>query len=142
MKLLLFWVAVLFGQLSLSNYDDIKNYSTSSYKLAMVLSQYSYISDKNPEDEWREPRETVDLMGGDCEDFALLVDDILSYNGFETSIFVLGSPKTCHAIVWYRKGKDEGIFSNYERFKYRDFNIREYMQENGYTFCREGRDWC
>ena len=65
----------------------------------------------------------------------------LQEHGYNTKIFVLSNSESAHAICWFRKGKDEGIFSNQFCHYYKDFNLECYLDETPYRKARVVYDW-
>ncbi len=62
-------------------------------------------------DKWQSPEETINLRKGDCEDFAILVSEVLSRQGISSDILILKFKglKASHAIcIWQEK---DGTYS-------------------------------
>lgn len=65
----------------------LKNSTTGNYSTALLLSIFEYVCTLNytqePEgvDYWQNPDETMDMGGGDCEDFAILIASLVCAAG-------------------------------------------------------------
>ncbi len=50
------------------------------------IQNFQYIRDKT-QDYWQSPQESMNLKGGDCEDFSYLTKDILEQLGYECKVY-------------------------------------------------------
>jgi len=125
-----------------NSYDSIREYCKNSSRLEYAFEEFDYQSDVLPRDHWKIPEQFVADGGGDCEDFAIIVYLILRSHGFETKIYKAWNKNSAHAICWFKKGRDEGIFSNHRRTYYKNFRIQEdYVEPSKYTSHRVIDDW-
>ena len=64
---------------------------------------------------WQSWEEMYKSKTGDCEDFAGIISEILSRNGYENFIMVFGNDKRAHAvcIFKYNDSDEWSFFSNY-----------------------------
>jgi len=119
----------------IKSFDEILNLVKTSYDLECVLASFKYISDrKGGLDHWKDNERFIKEGGGDCEDFALLVHNVLERKGFITTLFILSGKRknSSHAICYFKKDRDEGVFSNSKREVLRNFNIDVYSRNEGY----------
>mgnify|MGYP001605926310 CR=1 FL=1 len=65
-------------------------------------------------DHWQPAQETLDLKKGDCEDFAILAQNILKELGIESFIVIVNLKdfKQSHAICVFKDDKYYSFFSN------------------------------
>ena len=112
---------------------DLQNYAINSTKLAMALQSYEYRADEI--ENWKSPEVMVAEKYGDCEDFALLVNNILSNNNYTTLLFIVYNNKysTAHMICYYKNKTEEGYFSNYKNIKIKNFKIKDYLRDTIYN---------
>lgn len=123
---------VLFGVVSLSDLESIKSYATTASRLEEITCQMASLSDKGPEDEYKSPERFIKDGGGDCDDYAEFVYRLLGARGYEVKIYVLEGKKSNHAICWYKRGKEEGYFTNGTRWGQRNFDIEKFTKREGY----------
>jgi len=66
-----------------------------------VSAYVQYATDTKPEDEWREPEQTLKAGRGDCEDFASCVQAACTAKGISTKVYVMTSKvnKRAHAVT-------------------------------------------
>ena len=129
MKLLIF---AIFGLLNINDINDIKSYVNNSSQMEFVLAQFSYKQDTSDADEWKTPQQFIHDKGGDCEDFATIVYEILKTKGYDTVIYSLYADSKAHAICYYSKGKDTGYFTNNNRIRLNKFNISKLLKNLEY----------
>lgn len=88
----------------------------SPSKLSLwLMTNFTYQKEKFKFiDYWKRPEETLRDKGGDCEDFAFLVDRILSDLGYDTEVrgFCREDKKACHAICLIKQNEKYTFFSN------------------------------
>lgn len=67
----------------------------------IAAARVTYTPDTSKEDEWRPPQETWQRKEGDCEDFALMVQDLCKNNGIEAEVLIVrsNSARKAHAIT-------------------------------------------
>jgi hypothetical protein len=97
-----------------------------------IEERFTYQEEPWWQDYWKKPHETVKDKGGDCEDFAFLVDKILSDVGYETKVIAMYYRKrrVGHAIAVIKIGNKYTWFCNmyYGRLKYD--TIRDLLNDN------------
>jgi len=73
-----------------------------------LLNEFEYVGEIP--DYWQKPKETLNLRKGDCEDFAILSQEVLAHLGMESEILIIKfkNLRRGHAICIY---KDEGFYS-------------------------------
>jgi hypothetical protein len=69
-----------------------------------VSREVSYVSEPGGEDDWQTPQETLQMRGGDCEDFALLIADMVLVMGGTPRMYLID--EHAFAAVWV--GADSG----------------------------------
>lgn len=93
--------------------------------IAKILQGYNYISDGNT-DYWQTPEETIARRGGDCEDFAILINDWLDACGYQSNIYLISTNLWHHAVTIF---KDEygnyHAFSNYQLLPYTTESVND-----------------
>lgn len=66
-----------------------------------INKHISYRADINPEDEFRPAAKTLALGYGDCDDMAVLADDLLKKQGYTSEVVAVYTSTEGHAIcVW------------------------------------------
>lgn len=127
---------LLFGAVNIQNFDEVKNFVQNSKQMEQVTHQLKYISDGEERlNSCKPPEKTLSDGGGDCEDFAILVFETLKEKGYDVALFFCYNEKEGHAICWYRKGKDEGYFSNQYRYQRKNFSILRYCEIYMWQYC-------
>jgi len=63
-------------------------------------------------DSWKSPAQTIKDQGGDCEDFAFLVQYALKKIGYNSYVVGMRGFSSGHAICVFQEGKYWSIFSN------------------------------
>ena len=125
---LLFMILTL-GIFYTPTYEEILLKVSNSSDMKYMLSFFEYKKDKIIDDEWKSPQEFIKSEGGDCEDYAILVFEVLSKKGYDCNIYGLyrNNDQTGHCVATYRRGLDWGYFSNHKRYKYQMIeDISEY----------------
>jgi predicted transglutaminase-like cysteine proteinase len=101
---------------------------------AFVEKYIRYRSDRN--DEWQTPEQTLRRRAGDCEDFAILIQDICERMGYPSSVYLLfgeNRERDGHAIVagqllsggwWFA---DNGSYGEVGTFKELRVRVAERM---------------
>lgn len=74
---------------------------------------FTYQAEGWLQDYWKTPEETVKDKGGDCEDFAFLVDKVLSDLNYETHTIAMFFKKSAHAICFVKINGKYTWFDNY-----------------------------
>lgn len=105
---------LLFGILNLHNSDSINKYVKDSHGMADIFSYMEYVSDVEPEDEFAGLSRITKFYGGDCDDFAVAVYELLTPEGYIVKLYILESVEepVTHCIATFEKGKDKGYVSN------------------------------
>ena len=83
-------------------------------KLAINLfNNYKYASD-NTGEYWQSPKQTLKLKQGDCEDFAILTNCLLTKKGYQSKMYVIKYiAGDSHAITVFKISETNyGVFSN------------------------------
>jgi hypothetical protein len=80
---------------------------------------FSYQAELPFHDYWKKPEETIRDKGGDCEDFAFLVDRVLSERGYKTYVLAVYFPKSAHAITIIKIDEKYTMFSNMSYLSYK-----------------------
>jgi hypothetical protein len=116
--------------------SEILDLVDNSFDMECILAGFEYIPDRRGGlDEWKSNWRFIADGGGDCEDFALLVYKVLQDKGFFVTIYILAyndKTKDSHAVCYFKKDRDEGVFSNHRRDTFRDFNIEKYCRFYGF----------
>ena len=114
------------GMLYVPSYDKILHNVHNSGDMEYYLSYFNYAHDKSIDDQWRTPQESIQARSIDCEDFAILVYEVLTNKGYDCSIYGLywNNKNTGHCIISYQKGTDYGFFSNDVRYCGVDVHIK------------------
>jgi transglutaminase-like putative cysteine protease len=99
--------------------------------LALWLSsEFTYQAEKG--DHWKYPSETIADKGGDCEDFAILVQDVLRELGIKSHIFIIihNNRKNAHAMTMF-KDRNGYIhyFSNNKYYKTRHKELSKVLYD-------------
>lgn len=103
MKLITF--AVLVSQLM------VPTFTTPMELGDWLRDNFTYQNDLK--EYWKTPEETIRDKGGDCEDFAFLVSDILTLMNIDNQVFAMQDiQKRGHAICIFTYNKRFGYFSN------------------------------
>jgi hypothetical protein len=112
--------------------DTIKKCATDSQTLWVYLRPISYEYDD--EGFWKSPQQVIKDQGGDCEDYATLVYEVLKGNGYDVQLYLLGNKGTVeHCVCYFKKGNDVGIFSNNALYL---MDIEKYAKSEKYDFYR------
>lgn len=118
MNPIIFWFMCMLSIIKFDSVDELAKHATTPHRLSTILCLYfDYEADVLDGEEWLPPEITVQRRTADCEDFALLVKEVLRKNGI-ISIIISFRPKdresseSYHAAVYFEyEGKDY-IFSN------------------------------
>lgn len=80
----------------------------------LMKEGFKYISDKTRGDEWKTPEHTIKDKGGDCEDFAILAENILENLGYDNvMVIAIYGEGLAHGICWFQeKDGTWGFFSS------------------------------
>jgi transglutaminase-like putative cysteine protease len=83
---------------------------------------FTYQNEEEGHDHWKYPNETLEDRGGDCEDFAILVQDVLREQGIKVHIFVIvfDDITSAHAMAFFRD--DDGIIHYFSNNNYKKTN--------------------
>lgn len=113
-----------------------------------LKSNFTYQAEEG-EDYWKKPYETIRDKTADCEDFAFLVNKILSDLGYKTKViavyFKINKKPTGHAICLIKENNKYTFFSNQYYFSKEFDNIYTLLENNypswyGYhTIYQDGR---
>jgi YHS domain-containing protein len=120
---------IFLSLMSPPDYEIMREETDTAWDVETIFSSFEYAPDVLPEDEWRMPEETYRVKKVDCEDFALFAYDVLGYHDYAVAIYVFESNEIKHAICWYKRGGDEGYFSNQVRYQESDWTPEQYMKE-------------
>lgn len=85
-----------------------------------MRANFTYQSEAVGVDDWKEPARTAKDKGGDCEDFALYAEKVLTNLGYDAkAIAIKGRDKFFHAICIVKVDGKYRYFSNqyYSYFK-------------------------
>ena len=108
----------------------VKNYLNFSE----WISEFTYRAEKDGEDYWKTPEETIKDRGGDCEDFAILAVDTLRGLGYKMYLIVIthrsGGKQYGHAIALLKHDAGFSYFSNNKYFSTRHNNLRALLNNN------------
>ena len=126
---------IMLGVVGIHNLNDAQEKLKSAYLLECFLSRIPYVSDVWTKDEWKHPDRTIQ-EGGDCDDYAIFVYEVLSKQGYEVKLYDVEQEGYLHAICYYKKGREEGYFSNEYRVKIRG-NLEEVLTEDGWINIEE-----
>jgi hypothetical protein len=63
-----------------------------------VAGEVEYVAEPEGEDRWQSPRETLEARAGDCEDFALLISDMVMEMGGTPRLYLID--EHAFAAVW------------------------------------------
>ncbi|MDI6759020.1 MAG: transglutaminase-like domain-containing protein [Candidatus Omnitrophota bacterium] len=82
-------------------------------------------------DYWQPAQETLNSKKGDCEDFAILTQEILKGLGIKSDIIivVLKDLKQSHALCMFKDGESYSYFSNQNLIQTNAGTIKEAIQE-------------
>ena len=88
-------------------WEEIREHLDNPHKVAFYLSTIRYKNDITNHPQ--RPEETVRRGGGDCEDFAILVYDALSYHGYETKLLIVcfEGNDPCHCVGIYKEKRSD-----------------------------------
>lgn len=102
-------------------HDAKINVASPKEASTIAATRVTYTPDMSKEDEWRSPQETWQKKEGDCEDFALVVQDLCKNNGIEAEVLIIrsNSARKAHAIttgtvngsIWV---SSNGIYTTYQ----------------------------
>jgi len=95
-------------------------------KYAMWLAKNIKYKADAAGDIWSSPKETLDRLYGDCEDYALLSAAVLRVLGYESKIMVLGTSGQDHAICVFEKDGHYLWFDNNELKRTDIFTMRKF----------------
>lgn len=108
---------------------------TTPNKIARYLQKnYKYKTDQdmhNQYEYWQTPLETYQLESGDCEDFALLAQELLNQIGITAQVYGIVIPGGAHAICIFRWRRAWYVFDNQYLDK-TDYNSPRDMIIRGY----------
>ncbi|MBN2120759.1 MAG: transglutaminase domain-containing protein [Candidatus Omnitrophica bacterium] len=107
--------------------EDIEKWLSINVRSGKDADQYKR------EDRWQNPKETMTLGKGDCEDFAFLAQDLLKQIGIESVVlgivYMENVKRRCHAIcVFRRPGRsDFNYFTIFKLIKTREIRLLEFV---------------
>jgi hypothetical protein len=78
-----------------------------------VSSNITYVAEPEGADRWQAPEETLRLRGGDCEDFTLLISDMVLEMGGTPRMYLIDEHAFAAIWVGASKGAAEAAISNY-----------------------------
>lgn len=144
--LISFIPTLVFAQVKKSG---IRPYWVQSPQDLTLWLRGNFIYQKEKEEYWKQPYETVSDMGGDCEDFAFLVKHIFDDLFVKSTVIgvFFDEDKSGHAIAIFRERDGTlSYFSNREYIKMNKNSIREildimypkweryeYLHQSGYS---------
>ena len=118
-------------------YEEVKPHIQNSSDAELFVSHFSTKwKDVTDEDEYVDPETFLDRQAGDCDDFARFIYEMLGDKGYEVTMYRVSywddreDRNYNHAVVYYKKWPDWGIFSNYSRYPH--WNIYDYVRETRY----------
>lgn len=78
-----------------------------------MMYNLTYQAEGPGADYWKSPEETLNDKGGDCEDFAILVQGVLKELGIDSQLIYVGLPTMGHMLCFYRMDNGKlAFFSN------------------------------
>jgi|GEM_PF-779250 len=82
-------------------------------------------------DTWQNASETLELKKGDCEDFAILAQDMLNTMGIQSDILIIKFTglNQQHAICIFKEGGNYSFISNQELIRTGAASLKEAIQE-------------
>lgn len=92
-----------------------------------VIMNYEYIDDPRGSEYIQSPFQTVDIGGGDCEDFTILINSLMENVGIETKLVL--TEDHAYSLVC---GLDVDTVNNYVADKLIDTTWDEYYDEISY----------
>jgi hypothetical protein len=100
-------LAATLATFNCSNFTQDDLYGVRSTKELHFILANCFTYQKEKREYWKSPIETIKDRGGDCEDFAVLVQDILQKKGTEAKILGIfyEKQKSGHAIVVWKNNK-------------------------------------
>ena len=105
------------------------SYVKTPETLEVWLQEFTYQSDAD--DYWKSPEETIKDNGGDCEDYAILVDMVLSDFGYDITIVALyfSDKASEHTIAILKIDGYYTIFSNNEYYSRKYENLGDLLND-------------
>jgi len=87
------------------SWNKVRKRLRNPHAVALFLNTLDYQKEQKGQDHTQPPEETLNLGGGDCEDFAYIIADALSYHGYETRMLVVWGKNgdSCHAVGIYKE---------------------------------------
>ena len=114
--------------------EYLYKYANTPEKIEWYLSYFHYKIDQSDNDEWKSPERFIRDGGGDCEDFAIMVYELLKRNGYKPEIYTIWNPNDDrdygHALCVY----EDKLFTPY---KIKAMTLKQYMKEYNYTHWRK-----
>jgi len=82
-------------------------------------------------DTWQNASETLEIKKGDCEDFAILAQDMLNKMGIQSDILIIKFTglNQQHAICIFKEGDNYSFISNQELIRTGAATLKEAIQE-------------
>lgn len=82
-------------------------------------------------DYWQSTEETLNLKTGDCEDFAILAQDVLKNLGIDSDMVIIKfrGLKESHAVCMFKINGFYSFISNQKLIQTKQTSIREAVQE-------------
>jgi len=103
------------------------SYVTTPETLEIWLQDFTYQAEEG--DYWKSPKETIRDKGGDCEDFAILVDHVLSDLGYRTFLLAIyfSDGNAGHAVAIVKIEGQYTLFSENEYFSRKYKNLGDLL---------------
>lgn len=106
-RILLFFWWYFYGQFVIGKPKTLaalkKRISTPWEMQAYLYNVITYKSDKAPEDHWQPAQRTIDRSAGDCEDWAILANDVLGSN-YKCWFLCMYTMSSGHATLLIKDG--------------------------------------
>lgn len=90
-----------------------------------ISGHISYHADTDSEDEFRSAEETLELGYGDCDDMAVLADDMLKKHGYSSKVITIYTASQGHTVCVWQDSK--GNYNHLSSKNYREIqapNVR------------------
>jgi len=93
-----------------------------------MSANLTYQAEGPGEDNWQSPEETLNNKGGDCEDFAILVQKVLKDLNIDSQLVYVGLPTMGHMTCFYRTSTGKlAFFSNQYLYTTNYYSVREVL---------------
>lgn len=119
LSIIIFGIALIFilsGECLAGNFGlEISRIKTPQALASWLAKNFSYAIESR--DVWQSPQETLETKSGDCEDFAILAQDVLNKIGISSQIMVVRfkDSNLAHAIcIWKNESGYYEFISNKE----------------------------